>query len=701
LTDLQGSPLNNYEIEVANDELSVTDLEGFPFTYRPGNKESQRVQEALFHEKQGLIENSLFGVDINPNSVKICRLRLWIELLKNAYYNSEGVLETLPNIDINIKCGNSLISRYALDTNIKKAMKDNGWTMDSYRKAVSSYRNAKSKAEKRDMEELIRKTKQQISSEIRRGDPLKKRYDKLTHEIYNRFTGNFLFDSEGQYGNNPKELSRKSKLEQAEMEKEAGIIASKMNEIRDNKIFQHPLEWRFEFPEILNDDGEFIGFDVVIGNPPYIRQEEFSEIKPFLQSQYGTFAGTADLFVYFVERGMNLLKQRGNFIYILPNKWMRAGYGHKLRSWIGSYVINSITDFGDLPVFEEATTYPCILHIEGSNATDKTFIAANVKTLDFTNGLKNYINSESFRVDQKLLSESGWTLVDGRVQQLLEKIKSKGVPLGEYVNGKLFYGIKTGFNEAFVIDTSTKEQLVAEDPKSEEIIKPFLAGRDIKRYQTPVVEKYLIILKNGDTQKLFGKLEEEPAWSRINETYPAISKHLLQHREKCKKRSDKGQYWWELRACDYYKEIEKKKIVWPETSLDNQFCYVNEGLYLNKTSFFIPVTDHFLIGLLNSKITKFYLDAIVPKMRGGYFSLSKAYVETIRIISEEKIAKIITELVEQILSIKSRTPAADTTVLEAEIDLMVYKLYQLSWDEVKLVDPDFGMSEEEFEKFEA
>jgi adenine-specific DNA-methyltransferase len=184
LLDRDGKRLKEYQFEVVNDELIVTDEDGELFEYNPTNKESQRIQEALFHEKQTIIENCLFGVDINPNSVKICRLRLWIELLKNAYYKNEKELETLPNIDINIKCGNSLISRFELDADLKKALKSSKWTIDSYRIAVDTYRNARNKEQKREMEKLIDDIKNDFKSEISSNDKKVKRLNKLKSEIF-------------------------------------------------------------------------------------------------------------------------------------------------------------------------------------------------------------------------------------------------------------------------------------------------------------------------------------------------------------------------------------------------------------------------------------------------------------------------------------------------------------------------------------
>ncbi|QQS65523.1 MAG: class I SAM-dependent DNA methyltransferase [Chlorobiota bacterium] len=271
LQDRDGKRLKEYQVEVVNDELIVTDEEGELFDYNPTNKESQRIQETLFHEKQTIIENCLFGVDINPNSVKICRLRLWIELLKNAYYKTDiahglnrGLweLETLPNIDINIKCGNSLVSRFAIDADLSQALKKSKWSIDSYRIAVDTYRNAESKEQKREMEKLITDIKSDFRSEISLNDPKVKKLQKLTGDLFQLINQVQIF-----------EMSKKEKADWnkkvSQLTEETQKLETEIEEIKANKIFENAFEWRFEFPEVLNDEGDFVGFDVVIGNPPY------------------------------------------------------------------------------------------------------------------------------------------------------------------------------------------------------------------------------------------------------------------------------------------------------------------------------------------------------------------------------------------------------------------------------------------------
>ena len=716
LIDKEGKPLRDCTFDVINDELIVK-LDDELFKYNPKNLTSQRIQETIFHEKQTIIENCLFGVDINPNSVKICRLRLWIELLKHAYYKAKDdrhpelvsgsasdemlkqvqhdqlrQLETLPNIDINIKCGNSLISRFGLDEDLSRILKSVKWNIETYKGFVLDYKHASNKEEKKGLEKLIEQIKSDFRSEIARDNPIQRRLDKLGYELF-KLTGKgkdgfglMMFDPEEDYGKD-KLLKKKREAKIKKLEKDIAIEQGKLDEIKSNKVFENAFEWRFEFPEVLNHNGDFLGFDVVIGNPPYIRQEAFSADKPYLQQHYQTAAGTADLFVYFVERGMNVLAQNGQFIYILPNKWMRAGYGKNLRNWVGQFSIESIVDFGDLPVFEEAITYPCIWHMSKIANAEPNFKATTIESLEFDVSLGAYVKENQFEVNQSLLPENGWTLVNDKIQRLLEKIKNQGTPLGEYVGGKIFYGIKTGFNEAFVIDEATKSQLIEEDPKSAEIIKPFLAGRDIKRYQQPKSDKYLILFKNGDTKKWFGDLDEEKAWGKLEKKYPSVSSFLKQFEVKAKARYDQGHYWWELRACDYYDEFEKPKIFIPAIVKSANYSFDESGFYGNDKTSIISTGDKTLLGIISSRMVDFFMKQIASTKQNGYYEYKPVYVSQLPIApTDDQQKSFIESKVDQILSLKKENPQADTSALEREIDLMVYELYGLSEEEIEIVE---------------
>ncbi|MBC3795176.1 class I SAM-dependent DNA methyltransferase [Spirosoma utsteinense] len=681
--DANGKRIKDYTISILNDELIVQDEDETPFQYvlqatgKP-TAERQRVQKTLFHEKQTIIENCLFGVDINPNSVKICRLRLWIELLKNAYYTDESVfteLETLPNIDINIKQGNSLLSKFNLTEDLSDVFKKQRFSLRTYKDAVTAYKEAKTKDAKAELQRFINEIKSQFRETVYNRDPRRKKLAKLRGERILLDSELSIFDSI----KDPKVIESEKKRYEKLIEQAGNEIA----DIENNALYRNSFEWRFEFPEVLNEKGDFVGFDAIIGNPPYIRQEELGESKTLLKKDFPkTYAGTADLYVMFVEHGLRILRPDGQFTFIIPNKWMRAGYGINLRKWLKTLSIQQIADFGDLPVFEEATTYPSILSIRNSIHPVK-FKFIQIQTLKFINGLSDYIESESLDLRNESLQDEGWLLTDFATQQLMAKLRTTGMTLGKYIDGKMYYGIKTGFNEAFIIDIDTKNKLIAEDARNSEIIKPFLGGRDIKRYQMPKTDKYLIFTRRGIS---------------INE-YPSILKYLEQFKERlipCPKDwkgewkgRKKGSYaWYEIQdAVDYYSEFQKPKIFFQEISTYQAFSYDYAGIYPNKTLFVIPDANLFLLGIINAKVVWFFLNQITPKIQGGALTLQGIYMRQVpipSIIQEEQ--SLLESVVNQILTLKSTNSTADTSVLEAEIDRMVYRFYRLTEEEIAIVE---------------
>lgn len=368
LQDRDGKRLKEYQVQVVNDELIITDEDDKLFEYNPNNNESQRIQEALFHEKQNIIENCLFGVDINSNSVKICRLRLWIELLKNAYYKNVTELETLPNIDINIKCGNSLVSRFAIDADLKQALRKSKWTISSYRIAVDTYRNAENKDQKREMERLIADIKSDFRSEISTNDPKLKRLRKLSGDLYQMTNQGQLF-----------EMSKKEKSiwnkKATQLTKEIKKLEAEIEEIRANKIFENAFEWRFEFPEVLNDDGDFVGFDVIIGNPPYGVMLSENE-KKYLKNTVFNSGETAILFIY---KGRELLKSSGIQSYIIPKAFTYASNYSDIREVLKTE-LTTIVDCHK--PWQEVKLEACIFQIE-KKSNQETYASLTVQADSF------------------------------------------------------------------------------------------------------------------------------------------------------------------------------------------------------------------------------------------------------------------------------------------------------------------------------
>ena len=444
------------------------------------------------------------------------------------------------------------------------------------------------------------------------------------------------------------------------------------------------------------------GFDVVIGNPPYVRQEMFAYRKDYLQRKYQTYHGSADLYVYFIERGVSLLKKNGLFCYIVANKWLRANYGKPFREWLRHQCIEEITDFEDLPVFQQATTYPCILRIQ-RNSPNETFPATKIKTLNFSH-LMDYVDSNCYIVNQNMLDSGIWSLADRQAQSLLGKLREKGILLSDYARGKIHYGIKTGYNEAFVIDAETRNKLIKEDPKSEEILKPFVMGRDIKRYEPLKRERYLIFFPKGWTHSNI-KGENNP-WNRLKVKFPAIARHLEPYLIPARKRYDKGDYWWELRECKYYEEFDKVKIFVPAIVSNASYTLDTEGFYSNDKTTIIATDSFYLLGLLNSKLLDFMMHAIASTKRGGYFEYKPMYlaqlpIRTINFNDPEDVARHdkMVALVRRMLDLHKRLANAtlpdDKTLLQRQIDTtdrqidtLVYELYGLTEEEIGIVEKE-------------
>jgi hypothetical protein len=458
----------------------------------------------------------------------------------------------------------------------------------------------------------------------------------------------------------------------------------------EEKLRINVFDWNAEYKDIMSNGG----FDVVIGNPPYVRQELISEFKSYFENNYKVYSGIADLYSYFIEKAVNLLKDGGYFSYIVANKWMRANYGEPLRKWLKQQNLIEIIDFGDLPVFKGATTYPCIINITKSKITAEINIV-EMKSLEF-NSLIEVVNETSFSIKSSALNDSGWNLVRTDTKQLLDKLFQTGISLEKYVNGKIFYGIKTGLNKAFVIDEETKNRLIDEDPKSVEIIKPFLAGRDIKRYATLSFDNYLIFSRRGIDIKRF----------------PAIEKHLLNHKieltpkpKEWKGKDWKGRKpgsykWYELQdTIDYYLEFEKPKIIYPNICKRNEFTFDEYNNYTNQKCFIIGSDDKYLLAVLNSKVFYFLYQMKLPKLRGGFFEPSYVFIKDFPIANTEDklVKKKLENLSNEMLRlnaafIKTKTPTERTTIerqikaTDTQIDQLVYQLYGLTPEEIKIVE---------------
>ncbi|MEN6518949.1 MAG: DNA methyltransferase [Methanospirillum sp.] len=459
----------------------------------------------------------------------------------------------------------------------------------------------------------------------------------------------------------------------------------------------NPFDWDREFPLIMAAGG----FDAVIGNPPYVWHEFLLSIKVYLKGHYHTFHGLADLYVYFIERGVNLLKEGGIFSYIIGNKWLRSNYGTPLRVWLKSQNLEEIVDFGDLPVFKKATSYPCILRISKKRVNSE-FKCVRVNSLTFLS-LEDYVSENQYPVQKIALDDSGWTLANEKTQALLKKLKENSVALNEYVQGEIFLGILTGLDKVFIINKAIYEKIIAEDPKSREVIKPFLMGRDIQRYQPPPSGRYVIFMPKGWTDRKAGRLSNPLKWMKSN--YPGVMEYLLPFSEAAGARdaSNKGDYWWELRTCQYLDQFEKQKIMYNVFQVRPLFTLDTEGYLANHAVWFIPKPDKYLLGILNSKIGWLLISNYCTQIQNGYqliFKyLGKISIRPIDSSNPDDVAKHdqMVNLVERMLALHEQQADVKTDheknlverqieATDKQIDTLVYKLYGLTDDEIRIVE---------------
>jgi len=691
LTDRDGKVLRDYAVEVINDELIVSINHETFFEYSPGNRESQRVQEALFHEKQTLIENCLFGVDINPNSVKICRLRLWIELLKSAYYTEESKfreLETLPNIDINIKQGNSLISRFPLDADLSKALKSVKYSIDDYRGFVNDYKNATDKEAKRGFEKLIDQIKSDFRTEITKNDPKVIRKNKLAGELYNLLNQAQVFE--------PTEKEKQATEKKKEkLGKEINKLGAEIEEIKNSAIYKDAFEWRFEFPEVLDKEGEFIGFDLIIGNPPYIRYRNFIHLYPnankFFESNYESAKSNYDLYVPFIELGIRIVNSLGNVSFILPHKWMVSEFGKSLRGYLKKeQAVKSLLHFGHHPVFDDATTYTCILTLTRSINLNISFAQVVPKAIS-----EALIFEE---VDYQNLDESNWNLGNNDVTNLLLKLNQNKLRVKD-VFARIFQGLATSSDKFFVMEgvdnkgiaecySNASESVVQIET---DLVKPFVKPEDTKKYQL-IPDKYFVVfpyhLKNGIASPM--------SLEYIKNNFPLGYRYFKEHegilRKRENRRFDNDNEWFLFSRKQGINGVEKMKIITPEITnstnmtLDEGKFYHSVGCYSYILSNSNEIDYKYYLGVLNSSVMWFFLKNTGNVLRGGYFRFKTKYLEPFPLpnVSIDQKAQII-KIVDEILKTKKKSDS-NTLQLENKIDRLVYQLYGLTEEEIKIVE---------------
>ncbi|MEG4244183.1 TaqI-like C-terminal specificity domain-containing protein [Microcoleus sp. MON2_D6] len=523
--------------------------------------------ELDYGRKLYLIENCIYGVDIQPVAIQISKLRFFISLIVHQNIDdsqeNRGV-RPLPNLETKFVAANALIGiKGAADFTLRDPrIEQKEKELAEVRRSYFMARTPKTKAKYRELDDQVR---HQISEILKSGGFPSESAEKLANwKPYEQNAVADFFDS----------------------------------------------EWMFGLGE---------GFDVCIGNPPYVRQEQIKEFKPIFKSQYDCYTGVADLYVYFYEQGLKLLKNQGILCYISSNKYFRSGYGEKLRKFLANEsTIQQLIDFGDAPIFT-AIAYPSIIIASKEQPKNHQTRVLNWELGQAVDQFASVFENQSFLMAQKELTADGWRLESSTVLNLLGKLRKAGTPLGEYVNGRFYYGIKTGFNEAFVVDRETRDRLIAEHPSSAEVLKPFLRGRDVKRWSVEYQNLWLIFTRRGiDIKK-----------------YPAIENYLSQYQEKLTPGTGRkvGTYkWYEIQDnVAYWQEFEQPKIVYPDIAIRCEFAFDTNSFYPDCTLFLIPAESKYLLGFLNSGMIQFFINQICPAVRGDFKRFKSIYVSQIPI----------------------------------------------------------------------
>jgi type II restriction/modification system DNA methylase subunit YeeA len=632
LSDTRGRRLKGYKVEVVNDELMIFDETGDFYTYNYRNEESRRIQETIFQEKRRIIENCLFGVDINPNSVKICRLRLWIELLKNAYYTGQSnytELETLPNIDINIKCGNSLISRFDIDIDLKEELKKLKYSVKDYQEAVYQYKNAESKAEKAKLDKLISEIKTNFRGEIEKHGKLNQRKSRLHAELAS-LSQQELF-----------EVAKAEKIKKEkhinEIAEEISAIDNQIEEINSNKMYDNAFEWRFEFPEVLNDEGDFIGFDAVIGNPPYIPLEAISNNeKRFFRQKYEQVERKYETSILFILEGFSLLKKNHYLSFIAPATWQTGENYTKFREFIlknkgVELIINLPFD-----TFVDAYVDTSIYKFINSNTE-------NYKIFNFnkTDKIKELDNLQFVTVPLAKINPPDYKII---------------------LNKNIFSTLEKYDNDNFIalgkITKSTQGLSGNQFPECNNAVDkrnrfPFLSKGNVYNYSLIIEATYITDLSDKQSLLQFYQAEQKLLIRRIINRQDRLS----------------------VAYCD--KKLVFKKDINPFICIDSRFSV------------------KFLLGIIASKLISYiYLNSSAVANKDDFRQTTLAELRKLPIpLADIKSKEQIITLVEAILKAKKSDPNTNTQILENKIDNIVYSLYQLSSDEIALIEEKYKSKE--------
>jgi len=605
------------------------------------------LQHALFatHEvdpktsyqaKLGIIQYNVYGVDLDPFAVNIARLRLWLSLI--IEYDGDSP-PPLPNLDFKIEVGDSLTAPAPKPVQAELFRQD---YIERYFDLKAAYLQAHSE-QKTLLKQQINSLKTQIATWVH-GDT------KIPADA---------FDWEVEFAEvfTPKQAQATMKGQMV------GIINQTDGQMG------------------LTRQPKLGGFDIVLANPPYVRHGLITKLKPALKKGYPeVYTGTADLYVYFYARALQLLKPNGIIAFISSNKFMRAGYGKSLRALLGQQTrLQAVIDFGDLPVFN-ATAYPVVLVSQKQPPPPNHCVRAlTVNDITAIQNLSETVSQQAWAQKQNSLTVDNWNLVNANILDLMTKLNTVGIPLSEFVKGRFYVGVVTGLNDAFIIDTPTRDKLIAQDAKSAEVIKPWLRGRDVKKWRTEWAGLHVIFTRRGID------IENYSAIKQYLEQFKAdLEPKNLPNQKQGRK---PGYYqWFEISdTIAYYAEFEQPKIIYPTITKTNVFAFDTTGIFTSQKCFIIPTNDLYLLGVLNSQLVMYWFKATLPSLRGGFFEPSAIFMKKLPIATPSaQQRKAIEGLVEKCLAARGQGEAV--AAWEADINRLVYEVYGLTASEIALVE---------------
>ena len=665
LLDGNDQPLTlSYNIAVNEDDELEVKRGNQHFTYKKGVDELTRIQSGLFREKASIIEHCLYGVDINPKSVDICQLRLWIELLKNAYYEGDELV-TLPNIDINIKQGDSLLHSLPLDADITGILKKKYFSISTYKEVNKNYKTA-SKFRRREYDKILKSIQQELHYFAKdKNDRLYKRKEKLSARLSSLgFLGyvNPLFYHE--------EISDENIRK--EVDKIAADLEKTNVQIREREqVYDNAFEWRYMFPDVLADDGSFVGFDCIIGNPPYIQLQTMTRVADeYKKKDYATFSRMGDICALFYEWGMSLLRKGGYLAFITTNSWMRAYYGRKLQKFFEKDDVNPLMliDFFTYQVFRDVTVRTNILMLQKIDNQNRLMCCTVKDNKAFR--LKDVGRFyEEKKEEHSFIGKPNWVFFDDEKESFVKAIRDKGVPLSEW-NVKINYGIKSSCNDAFWVSSERYQELVSKDEHCREILVPHLRGRNIKQYQISWKGFYLINSHNG--------LKEEGLAPVDINNYMPIKEHLDTYYDRLEARGDKGDTPYNLRNCAYLRDFTKKKIIYHIQSKAPSFYLDTDGYYINDKAFMI-VGHHlgFLTAFFNSSLFYYCFFELFPPIQGGNREVREVILKHIPVqdVTDEEDA----EYERRVMEIQQmKREGLSTDDKERELDQMILAHYGIT-----------------------